>query len=194
MPWDTPLLIPTGRKGSNCLKNIVLWELWPHHLKPTSTSGLIRKNLPKPAALECRTAFFFNGGRQGSCLETPFRSFIKMLHVQGWSVPLEVCRCPLEAVPSCVPARMIDFSGQALSPHVLALVPAVCTALWCFRRVYGSPTFEPEANVLALQLQLFPGTQSPCLNGLLYSFKCLVLDLNIFTLKSWQTWELSRAD
>jgi len=64
----------------------------------------------------------------------------------------------------------------------------MCAALgWLLPRgsfqgfIAASP-LNPKLMCMALQLQLFLGMLSPCVCGLLYSFKCLVLGLNIFTL------------
>lgn len=100
----------------------------------------------------------------------------------------EASRCPLEAVSTCVPARVIDFSGQALHPHILALGSAMlcCSCLaassWCFPRVYGSFTFEPKVNVPCSAAPAVSWhAESLCFHGLLYPFKCLVLGWNVFT-------------
>lgn len=108
--------------------------------------------------------------------------------VQLISAP-EAFRCPLEAVPACVPARLIDFSGQALHPHIPVLASAMlcCSCLaassWCFPRVYGSFTCEPKVNVHSSAAPAVSWhAESLCLSGLLYSFSCLVLDFWTFSL------------
>lgn len=91
------------------------------------------------------------------------------MYIRLISAP-EAFRCPLETVPACVPVRMIDFSGQALHPHVLVLVPVVCTAVvWllpcgAFRGFMAALPSKPQLMCMARQLQLLLGTLSPCVS------------------------------
>lgn len=53
--------------------------------------------------------------RRGSCLGIPSGLLAKCYMYIRLISALCVFRHPLEAVPSCIPARMIDFSGQVLN-------------------------------------------------------------------------------
>lgn len=89
------------------------------------------------------------------------------MYIRLISAP-EAFGCPLEAVPPCVPARMIDFSGQALHPHVLALISTMCAAVaWllphgAFQGFMAASPLNPKLMCMALQLQLFLGILTPC--------------------------------
>lgn len=137
------------------------------------------------------------------CLEAPFRSFMEMLHVhkadlcpRGLQMSFRNCAC----LCTCQDDWLLRASTPSSRPGARPCgVHCSCLAasLWCFPRVYGSFTFEATVNVHGSAAPAASWhAESLCLNGVLHSFKYLVLDLNIATdsLKSWQTGELSQAD
>lgn len=82
------------------------------------------------------------------------------MYIRLISAP-EASRCPLESVDTCVPARMIDFPGQALHPRVPVPVSAMCAAV---------PRLLLELSKGLWQLHLW--TQSQCAS--LCSSRCLL--------------------